>query len=264
MCVTGKETCFANSVTGEKSHVNVIGEEFYTGNQDCFVTCKEDNLRTLTVNSCVVNHAHFVSGLPQKKGVIPNYCHLCREIKHVKGISCVGQSSYVQNVTNVPAVVPNLTVGARLHQFWKKWAALGVSPKSIDSPQGRLHPPLPVPAKFDEGTHSNKLLCKSHRNSYLLEALHQLLDKNAVELVLNQQSLGFYNRLFLVPKPNNWWRPILDLSKLNTFLKTQSFKMEKPETIRTSLQTGGVGDFHRFQGRLLPHTNKQSVHAYSQ
>ena len=75
-------------------------------------------------------------------------------------------------------------------------------------------------------------------NSYLLEALHQLLDKNAVELVQNPQSLGFYNWLFLVPKPNNRWRPILDLSTLNNYLKTQSFKMETPETIRTSLQTG--------------------------
>ena len=75
-------------------------------------------------------------------------------------------------------------------------------------------------------------------NSYLLEALHQLLDKTAVELVQNPQSLGFYNRSFLVPKPNNWWRPILDLSTLNNYLKTQSFKMETPETIRTSLQAG--------------------------
>ena len=74
--------------------------------------------------------------------------------------------------------------------------------------------------------------------SYLLEALHQLLHKNVVELIQNPQSLGFYNRLFLVPKPNNRWRPILDLSKLNEFLKTQSFKVETPETIRTSLQAG--------------------------
>ena len=54
----------------------------------------------------------------------------------------------------------------------------------------------------------------------------------------NQNSLGFYNRLFLVPKPNNRWRPILDLSTLNTFLNTGTFKMETPETIRTSLQAG--------------------------
>ena len=77
-----------------------------------------------------------------------------------------------------------------------------------------------------------------HRNSYLLEALHQLIDKNAVELVHNQTSLGFFNRLFLVPKPNNKWRPILDLSKLNLFLKVEKFKMETPETIRTYLQQG--------------------------
>ena len=77
-----------------------------------------------------------------------------------------------------------------------------------------------------------------HRNSYLLEALHKLIAKNAVELVKQQTSLGFFNRLFLVPKPNNKWRPILDLSKLNLFLKMEKFKMETRETIRTSLQQG--------------------------
>ena len=77
-----------------------------------------------------------------------------------------------------------------------------------------------------------------HRNSHLLEALHQLIDKNAVELVETPTSLGFFNRLFLVPKSNNNWRPILDLSKLNLFLKVEKFKMETPETIRTSLQQG--------------------------
>ena len=64
------------------------------------------------------------------------------------------------------------------------------------------------------------------------------MDQNAVELVHNQTSLGFFNRLFLVPKPNNKWRPILDLSKLNLFLKVEKFKMETLETIRTSLQSG--------------------------
>ena len=64
------------------------------------------------------------------------------------------------------------------------------------------------------------------------------MNKIAVEPVATKKSQGFYNRLFLVPKPNNRWRPILDLSTLNTFLNTELFKMETPETIRTSLQTG--------------------------
>ena len=41
------------------------------------------------------------------------------------------------------------------------------------------------------------------------------------------KSLGFFNRPFLVPKPDSRWRPILDLSKPNL-----------SETIRTSLQQG--------------------------
>ena len=207
-------------------------EELYTGNQDCFITWKEDNLRTSSFN------VHFVSGLPQKKGVIPNCCHLYPEIKHVQGVSCVNQSSSVQNVTNVPPIVPNLPVGARLHQFWEKWAALGISPKVL----AVLRKGYTLPFRFRPNLTRSPTITSCyenpHRNSYLLEALHQLLDKNTVELVQNLQSLGFYNRLFLVPKPNNRWRPILDLSKLNTFLKTQSFKMETPGTIRTSLQTG--------------------------
>ena len=51
-------------------------------------------------------------------------------------------------------------------------------------------------------------------------------------------SLAFYNRLFLVLKPNRKWRPILDLSQLNLYLSTNTFKMETLETIRLSLQTG--------------------------
>ena len=98
-----------------------------------------------------------------------------------------------------------------------------------------LHPSLSDPAKSYK---VSDCYVNPHRNSYLLEALHQLIDKNAVELVHNQTSLGFFNRLFLVPKPNNKWRPILDLSKVNLFLKVEKFKMETPETIRTSLQQG--------------------------
>ena len=53
-----------------------------------------------------------------------------------------------------------------------------------------------------------------------------------------QFSLGFYNRLFIVPKPNHKWQQILDLSALNRFLKVKTFKMKTPESIRLSLQQG--------------------------
>ena len=54
----------------------------------------------------------------------------------------------------------------------------------------------------------------------------------------NVKSLGFYNRLFLVPKPHQRWRPVIYLSRLNTFLLVERFKMETPESIRASLIRG--------------------------
>ena len=53
-----------------------------------------------------------------------------------------------------------------------------------------------------------------------------------------EKSLGFYSRLFLVPKPHQRWRPVVDLSRPNTFLHVEKFKMETPESIRTSLIPG--------------------------
>ena len=40
------------------------------------------------------------------------------------------------------------------------------------------------------------------------------------------KSLWFYSRLFLVPKPHQRWRPVIDLSRINTFLHVEKFKME--------------------------------------
>ena len=49
-------------------------------------------------------------------------------------------------------------------------------------------------------------------------------------------SPGFYSRMFLVPKPGNKWRPVIDLSSLNTFIKCPKFIMETPEQIRLAIQ----------------------------
>ena len=46
----------------------------------------------------------------------------------MKDVSCVDQLSSVQPVANVQTAVPDLPVGARLHQSWE---ALGTGPKVI-------------------------------------------------------------------------------------------------------------------------------------
>ena len=67
------------------------------------------------------------------------------------------------------------------------------------------------------------------------DCIQFLLSKNAIERVENVKSLGFDSHLFLVPKPNQRWRPVIDRSSLNTFLHVEKFKIKTPESIRTSL-----------------------------
>ena len=164
--------------------------------------------------------------------------------------------------TNVQNAVQNLPVGARLQNFWKTWLDLGAGLKVVQILKEGYTLPFWNRPKLTRSPTVISCYVNSHRNSYLMEALHQLIDKNAVELVQNQTSLGFFNRLFLVPKPSNKWRPVLDLSKLNLFLKAEKFKMETLETIRTSLQQGEW--VNRFQGCLLPYTNMGIVQEISQ
>ena len=200
------------------------------------VTDQKNSKLTLNVDSHVAN-AHIVTGLPQRKGVNPNICQLYTEIKYVKDVSCVGHLPSVKLVTNAQHAVLDPPVGARLNQCWKKWETLGSSPKLVTI----VREGYTLPFRFRPHLTRSPTVVSNYHNptkqSFLLEALSQLINKNAVEPVDNPNSLGFYNRLFLVPKPNNRWRPILDLSTLNTFLNTGSF-METPETIRTSLQVG--------------------------
>ena len=68
------------------------------------------------------------------------------------------------------------------------------------------------------------------------------VDKNNALLTfildLLLDSLGFYSRLFLIPKQGKQWRPVIDLSSLNQYLTVSKLNMETPESIRASLRQG--------------------------
>ena len=136
----------------------------------------------LHVNSCVAN-VHSVTGLPQKKGVNPNYCYNQTEIKHVNDVSCAGHLSTANIVTNIPIVAINPRVGARLHHFGEKWEALGLSPKVVTA----LREGYTAPFRFRPNLTSSPTIISNYvnpqRQSHLLEALYQLVNKNAVEPV---------------------------------------------------------------------------------
>ena len=63
-----------------------------------------------------------------------------------------------------------------------------------------------------------------HRNLYLLEALHQLIDKKRCRTGATAKISRFFQPTFLVPEPNKKWRSILYLSKLNLSSRQRNSK----------------------------------------
>ena len=189
-----------------------------------------------TVNLNVVCHAPCVTGLSENKDIRPNQAQM--EIKCVKPVCCVNHCLYAPTVQNVPYVVGNPPVAARLQRFWQVWHSLGANTRVVSILQEGYNLPFKEKPPLTRSPVIISGYANSVKSKHIKDSLQALLQKQAVEKVTTPSSLAFYNRLFLVPKPNNKWRPILDLSQLNCYLATSSFKMETPETIRLSLQKG--------------------------
>ena len=65
---------------------------------------------------------------------------------------------------------------------------------------------------------------KAHQDLALAFHIQSLLSKSTIEKVKNVKSLGIYSHLFLVPKPHQGCRLVIDLSRLSTFLLVERFK----------------------------------------
>ena len=69
----------------------------------------------------------------------------------------------------------------------------------------------------------------------LEEEVASLLSKGAVEEII-PECPGYYSRIFLVPKKNGKLRLIIDLSVLNHFVYTKTFKMETQRKVKDTIQ----------------------------
>ena len=112
-----------------------------------------------------------------------------------------------------------------------KVARSGCRSESSSNPEGGLHPPLPDQAKIVESSHSCKLLWQSSQEPQAVRGI-----------------TSAYN------KPNNKWRPILDLSNLNRKIQNGD-----PGNHQNLPPTGRMGNLHRLQGHLFPHSNTGTV-----
>ena len=156
-------------------------------------------------------------------------------------IKPLNHASFVNHLCSLPPVkfsvqnvVQNLLVGGHLKDFWQIW----VKPKSSVHSKNQLQPSLQGQTSLDQRPFSQMWMCQSPQEQLPARGVAFSFRKYSIDLVKVQSCPAFYNCLSLVPNPNNKWHSILDLISLNKFLKVQTFKLETPESIRLSVQTG--------------------------
>ena len=76
----------------------------------------------------------------------------------------------------------------------------------------------------------------SIRGIALAAAVKDLLSKGAIEPA--SSGPGFYSRLFVTPKVTGGWRPVIDLSCLNRFVRLSHFRMETAQSVLQSFRSG--------------------------
>ena len=109
-------------------------------------------------------------------------------------------------------------VGGRLHSFRRDWLTNKCSNNLLNIiTNGYVLPFLSKP-NLVRGQLIQSDYNTLQKDLALTSCIQSLLSMNAIERVENIKSLWFYSRLFLVPKRHQRWRPVIDLSRLNTFL----------------------------------------------
>ena len=131
-------------------------------------------------------------------------------------------------------------MGARLQSFWKTWEKYQVDQwvlevlrdgYQVPFKNNRLPPMTLAPQEYQSYQNSPE------KFAILQQEVKEMVQKGAVEIVQPREK-AFYNRLFLVPKPDGKWRPVLDVSRLNKYVKKTKFTMETPQTVQQALRKG--------------------------
>ena len=134
-------------------------------------------------------------------------------------------------LTPLPLPLPNIPVGGRLAHFAQNWAEITDDKWGLSLVRKGYR----IPFLERPNLSPNPIFFQQPLSQHLEEEVASLLSKGAVEEIIPKCS-GYYSRIFLVPKKRGKLRMIIDLSVLNHFVYTQTFKMETQRKVKDAVQ----------------------------
>ena len=128
--------------------------------------------------------------------------------------------------------------GCRLQHFWQVWESLFCHPRVVQILRWGYQ--IILQSNSPMSVH---LLIQSdykgqEKHGYLKDCISQMLQKCAIYPLKDRTTPGFYSKLFLVPKSGKKWRPVIDLSVLNSYMLVPTFIMETAGIIRNLVTEG--------------------------
>ena len=214
----------------------------------------------LNVDFCVAN-AHIVTGLPQRKGVNPNCCQMYTECERC--FLC-RSLEFCKSCQKCPTCCHGSTYKGKVTQFLGKVGSSGFESKGSHHTERGLVPPLPVQTQLDQVTNCNKQLPQSIQTGPPFRGTVSAGEQKCSRTGRKSEFPGFLQPAIFGTQTQQPVETYPGSEQLEHLFK-QSFKMETPETIRTSPTVGGVGHLYRLQRHILPHTYSQlvqEVHAF--
>ena len=168
----------------------------------------------------------------------------------------------------VDLLLPSVPVAGRLSLFLDSWKSITRDQYVLHLFQLGLHlsfesQPLlstsPVPFPLPEA---------SSKREHLRAEILSMLEKGAIERVVNESSPGFYSLIFVIPPQNGKLRLVIDLRSLNHHLRKEPPKEGEVSYGNTRKSApldseGGLGDLDRFDGRISTRANPPIVEEVS-
>ena len=140
----------------------------------------------------------------------------------------------------------NLPVGGRLRHFWPVWHRMGANRRVVRWLK------FGFPLRFDQSyvaqkglpplsLHPPDSLIASYQDQSKQSVLKRNVDIVSSETVRNSHvrgEVGFFSRVFLVPKKSGGFRLVIDLSALNEWLAPVTFTMDTLKVVKETVQEG--------------------------
>ena len=105
------------------------------------------------------------------------------------------------------------------------------------------------PLSFPSHRHINLSVTQTQT---LQEEISDLLQKQAIWRA-NPRSPGYYSQMFVVPKKDGGWRPIINLKDLNSYLQIPHFKLKSIQSLKGCSSSERLYGKSGFKG-CLPHS----------